>query len=130
MIINKTIAITIYFHCFPKRRGVVGFGPFWDNVLGYWKESLERPHKVLFLMYEDLKEDIILQMKKVAEFIGVLFSFEEEKESVIEEISRLCSFHNLRDLEVNKTGSVLYFENKTYFRKGEVGDWVNYLTRT
>ncbi|KAL7207745.1 hypothetical protein ACSBR1_029654 [Camellia fascicularis] len=38
-------------------RGVIGFGPFWDNVLGYWKESLKRPQKVLFLMYEDLKED-------------------------------------------------------------------------
>ncbi|XP_028104525.1 cytosolic sulfotransferase 15-like [Camellia sinensis] len=94
-------------------RGVVGFEPFWDNVLGYWKESLERPHKVLLLMYEDLKEDIILQMKGVVEFIGVLFSFEEEKKSVIEEILRLCRFHNLREFEVNKTGSVLYFENKT-----------------
>ncbi|GMQ08401.1 hypothetical protein CsSME_00052141 [Camellia sinensis var. sinensis] len=43
-------------------RGVMVFGPFWDHVLGYWKESLERPHKVLFLMYEDIKQDIALQM--------------------------------------------------------------------
>ncbi|KAI8028234.1 Cytosolic sulfotransferase 14 [Camellia lanceoleosa] len=106
----------------------MGFGPFWDHALGYWKESLERPHKVLFLMYEDLKEDITLQIKRLAEFMGVPFSLEEERKGVIEEISKLCSFNNLRELEVNKSGSLLQFENKTFFRRGEVGDWVNHLT--
>jgi hypothetical protein len=37
-------------------------------VLGYWKASLERPDKVLFLKYEDLKEDIISNLKKIAGF--------------------------------------------------------------
>ncbi|KAL7175914.1 hypothetical protein ACSBR2_029481 [Camellia fascicularis] len=88
-------------------RGVLGFGPFWDHVLGHWKESLERPHKVLFLMYENLKEDITLQIKRTTEFMGVPFSLEEER--VIEEISKLCSFNNLRELEVNRSGSLLQF---------------------
>ncbi|GFZ02447.1 sulfotransferase 2B [Actinidia rufa] len=110
-------------------RGVFGYGPFWDHVLDYWKESLERPQKVLFLKYEDLKENPILHMKRLAEFMGVPFSIEEEKEGLIEEISRLCSINNLRELDVNKTGKFdPYFENKTLFRRGEVGDWVNYLT--
>ncbi|CAL5377988.1 unnamed protein product [Camellia sinensis] len=110
-------------------RGVIGFGPFWDNVLGYWKESLKTPQKVLFLMYEDLKEDIIFQMKRLAEFMSVPFSLEEESEGVIEEISRLCNFNNMRELEVNKTGkSIRHFENKTFFRRGEVGDWINHFT--
>ncbi|XP_028103814.1 cytosolic sulfotransferase 15-like isoform X1 [Camellia sinensis] len=109
-------------------RGVMGFGPFWDHALGHWKESLERPHKVLFLMYEDLKEEITLQIKRLAEFMGVPFSLEEERKGVIEETSKLCSFNNLRELEVNKSGSLLLFENKTFFRRGEVGDWVNHLT--
>ena len=38
-------------------KGVIEFGPFWDHMLGYWKESIERPHKVLFLNYV---EDIFL----------------------------------------------------------------------
>ena len=98
-------------------------------MLGYWKESLERPQKVLFLKYEDLKDNPILHMKRLAEFIGVPFSIEEEKEGLIEEISRLCSINNLRELDVNKTGKFgSHFENKAFFRKGEVGDWVNYLT--
>ncbi|KAI3889999.1 hypothetical protein MKX03_025740, partial [Papaver bracteatum] len=29
--------------------GAAVFGPFWDHVLGYWKESLKNPHKVLFI---------------------------------------------------------------------------------
>ncbi|KAI4332928.1 hypothetical protein L6164_017797 [Bauhinia variegata] len=54
--------------------GKEGFGPFWSHVLGYWKESTENPDKVLFLKYEDLKEDIIYQIKRLAEFIGFPFS--------------------------------------------------------
>ncbi|KAF9686311.1 hypothetical protein SADUNF_Sadunf03G0145600 [Salix dunnii] len=111
-------------------RGIQSYGPFWDSVLGYWKASLERPDKVLFLKYEDLKEDITLNLKKLAEFLGVPFTEKEEKDGVIEEISRLCSFDNLRNLEVNRTG---FYQNtgpsnSTYFRKAKVGDWCNDLT--
>lgn len=111
--------------------GVGLFGPFFDHVLGYWKESLERPEKVLFLKYEDLKQDIGFELRRLAEFLGVPFSEEEEREGVIEEISKMCSFGKQRDLEVNQSGNtLLYFDNKDLFRKGEVGDYVNYLTPT
>ncbi|XP_022764692.1 cytosolic sulfotransferase 15-like [Durio zibethinus] len=110
-------------------KGIEGFGSFWDHVLGYWKESLENPSKVLFLKYEDLKEDTDSHLKRLADFIGFPFSMEEEKEGVIEEISKQCSLSSLKDLEVNKTGKFMpNFDNKSYFRKGEVGDWVNHLT--
>ena len=68
-------------------------------------------------------------MKKLAEFLGFPFSLEEERVGDVEKIAKLCSFENMKELEVNKAGkSIKYFENKTLFRKGEVGDWVNYLT--
>uniref|UniRef100_A0A2N9F4N7 Sulfotransferase n=1 Tax=Fagus sylvatica TaxID=28930 RepID=A0A2N9F4N7_FAGSY len=109
--------------------GVIGFGPFWDHMLGYWKESIERPHKVLFLTYEDMKKDVTFHLKKLAEFLGFPFSLEEERAGDVEKIAKLCSFESLKELEVNKVGkSIKYFENKNLFRKGEVGDWVNYLT--
>ncbi|GMI66579.1 sulfotransferase 2A, ARABIDOPSIS THALIANA SULFOTRANSFERASE 2A [Hibiscus trionum] len=110
-------------------KGVIGFGPFWEHMLGYWKESLARPNNVLFMKYEDMKEDAISHLKKLANFLGVPFSIEEEKAGLVEEIMKLCSFGNLKDLEVNKSGkSIKDFDNKYLFRKGEIGDWVNYLS--
>ncbi|KAF9686347.1 hypothetical protein SADUNF_Sadunf03G0149300 [Salix dunnii] len=102
-------------------KGQVALGPFWDHVLGYWKESLEKPHKTSFFMYEDLKGDIVSHLKRLAEFIGYPFSIEEETRGVIQEIADLCSLKNLRDLEVNKSGSYKEkFANDSFFRKGEI----------
>ncbi|KAK7401381.1 hypothetical protein VNO78_12808 [Psophocarpus tetragonolobus] len=109
--------------------GVIEFSPFWTNILGYWKESIERPNKVLFLMYEDLKEDVKFHLKRVAEFLDCPFTLEEESSGVIENIIKLCSFEYLKELEVNKFGIFAKnFQNKFFFRKGEIGDWVNYLS--
>ncbi|KAG8369022.1 hypothetical protein BUALT_Bualt15G0107000 [Buddleja alternifolia] len=109
--------------------GVHAFGPFCDHLLGYWNASLENPDRVLFLKYEDLKKDSLSEIKKIATFVGLPFSKEEEKAGLIGEISELCSFGKLKDLEVNKTG-IHYgsFLNNSLYRKGEIGDWVNYLT--
>uniref|UniRef100_A0A6N2K285 Sulfotransferase n=1 Tax=Salix viminalis TaxID=40686 RepID=A0A6N2K285_SALVM len=111
------------------RLSFASYGPFWDSVLGYWKASLERPDKVLFLKYEDLKDDITFNLKKLAEFLGIPFTDKEEKDGVIEEISKLCSFDNLRNLEVNRTGvRPMGTPNSAFFRKAKVGDWCNDLT--
>ncbi|XP_019180992.1 PREDICTED: cytosolic sulfotransferase 5-like isoform X4 [Ipomoea nil] len=111
-------------------RGASMFGPFWDHVLGYWKESLENPGKVLFLKYEEIKEEPEVELRRIAGFLGCPFSEEEEEGGVVGGISRLCSFESLSNLEVNKTGKCLFFgrPNNVYFRKGKVGDWRNHLT--
>ncbi|KAK4422364.1 Cytosolic sulfotransferase 15 [Sesamum alatum] len=110
-------------------QGIHFYGPFWDHMLGYWNAHLENPRKVLFLRYEDLKEDITSQVKKIAEFIGFPFSLEEEEQGLIDQISGLCSFESLSNLAPNKTGSVNgIVKNSSFFRKGQVGDWTNYLT--
>ncbi|KAL3510187.1 hypothetical protein ACH5RR_029588 [Cinchona calisaya] len=112
-------------------RGVIGYGPYWDHLLGYWNESLEKTGKVLFLRYEEMKQDANAQLKRLAEFLGFPFSIEEEKGGLVENISNLCSFQTLKDLVVNKHGKGAIFadsENKDLFRKGKVGDWINYLT--
>lgn len=110
-------------------RGVIGFGPFWDHMMGYYKSSLENPNKVLFLKYEDLKDDVVFELKKLARFLGFPFTEDEERDGTVEEIARLCSFESMKELEVNKNGkSIKHFENKNLFRKAEVGDYVNYLS--
>ncbi|KAK4263636.1 hypothetical protein QN277_029024 [Acacia crassicarpa] len=110
-------------------QGVSFYGPFWDQMLGYYKESLERPWKILFLTFEELKNDPVRTVKQLAEFIGYGFSQEEENGDVVDNILKLCSFENLSCLEVNRTESSPFgFENKLFFRCGEVGDWKNLLT--
>ncbi|CAA7015706.1 unnamed protein product [Microthlaspi erraticum] len=91
-------------------RGVSYYGPFWEQVLSYWRGSLEDPKNVLFLRYEELKTEPSVQVKKLAEFL------------------ELCSLRNLKNLEINKNGKTARgVDHKNFFRKGEVGD-SNHLT--
>ncbi|KAL2933267.1 Cytosolic sulfotransferase 15 [Bienertia sinuspersici] len=109
--------------------GRIMFGPFFEHVVDYWMKSLERPEKILFLKYEDLKYDPIQHLKRVADFVGIPFSPEEESEGVITGIIEMCSINNVKELEVNKNGvNFTGVEKRAYFRKGEVGDWTNYFT--
>ncbi|KAD5961169.1 hypothetical protein E3N88_12642 [Mikania micrantha] len=112
-------------------QGISGYGPYWDHVLGYWKASLERPEKILLLKYEDLKSEPKSNVKRLADFIGCPFSVDEEKAGVVDNIIRLCSFENMSNLDVNKTGKLngSMFENRFYYRKAKVGDWKNYFTK-
>ncbi|KNA03282.1 hypothetical protein SOVF_210680 [Spinacia oleracea] len=111
-------------------KGVSLCGPFWDHVLSYWNYSLDNPNTVFFLKYEDLKHQPKLHLKKLAEFWGCPFSLEEENNGVVDDILSLCSFEILSNFEVNKFGKLSSGEdNKAFFRKGQVGDSANYLTK-
>ncbi|KFK36076.1 hypothetical protein AALP_AA4G074200 [Arabis alpina] len=109
--------------------GVHYFGPFWENVLSYWRGSLEDPEHVLFMKYEDLKAEPHAQIKRLAEFLGCPFSEEEQDSGDVDKILELCSLGNLSSLEINKTGKTYTkMHHSSFFRKGEVGDWKNHLT--
>ena len=77
-----------------------------------------------------MKEQPILQLKRLADFIGCPFSLEEEaKGDVVEYTLRLCSFETLSNLEMNKNGKLSTGQEKNaFFQRGEVGNWINYLT--
>ncbi|CAL9165725.1 unnamed protein product [Musa hybrid cultivar] len=113
-------------------KGFSFFGPFWDHVLGYWKAHLERPKKILFVKYEELLQDTVAQLKRLAEFLGCPFSEDEEKEGVIDGIVRLCSMESLSNLKVNRSGTTDFgswtVDNSLFFRRGVVGDWLDHLT--
>ncbi|KAL8210933.1 hypothetical protein R6Q57_005370 [Mikania cordata] len=100
------------------------------SCFGILEASLERPEKILLLKYEDLKSEPKSNVKRLADFIGSPFSVDEEKAGVVDNIIKFCGFENMSKLEVNKTEKIngSLFENRFYYRKGKVGDWMNYFT--
>ncbi|KAL6644547.1 hypothetical protein ACP70R_016155 [Stipagrostis hirtigluma subsp. patula] len=113
--------------------GVSFYGPIWEHYLGYWKQSMTEPNKVLFLKYDEMMADPIEHVKMLAMFLGVPFTDEEESDGVVKEVVRLCSFENLKSLPVNSSGvsdriGGLPMENSSFFRAAKVGDWQNHLT--
>ncbi|KAL7161145.1 hypothetical protein ACSBR2_041746 [Camellia fascicularis] len=114
-------------------QGISTWGPFWDHVLGYWKLSQESPYTILFLKYEDLEREPTVYVKRLAMLLVQPFTIEEERDDVAQKITEFCSFENLSNLEINKSGvqqfsTELAIENTNFFRKGEVGDGKNHLT--
>ncbi|KAK6145723.1 hypothetical protein DH2020_022543 [Rehmannia glutinosa] len=94
--------------------GIHYYGPFFEHVVEYWQESQKRPQKILFLKYEELKSDPKGQVSKIAEFLGRPFADEKE----VDEVLWRCSLDRLKNLEVNKSGSVLInFPNNSFSGK-------------
>ncbi|KAG6420979.1 hypothetical protein SASPL_117525 [Salvia splendens] len=75
---------------------------YYDHVLGYRDESLRRPQKVMFVTYEELKEDTKSHVRRIGEFLGCPFGGEEEVEKIVER----CSFDILSNQEINKSSEL------------------------
>lgn len=62
--------------------------------------------------------------------MGLPFTEEEEKKGVAEDIINFRRSDKLSCLEVNKTGTSSSFEgfpNQFFYKRGNVGDWAEYL---
>ncbi|CAN6199749.1 unnamed protein product [Urochloa humidicola] len=113
--------------------GTVAAGPVWDHVLSYWHASVARPDRVLFLKYEDLLRDAVAGVRRLAEFMGRPFSPAEEAAGDVAAVVELCSFEEMKGLEVNKPGGgtagrYQAMPRDAFFRKGVAGDWANHMT--
>ncbi|XP_071721085.1 flavonol sulfotransferase-like [Rutidosis leptorrhynchoides] len=106
--------------------GSIAYGPYWDHVKGYYKASEEQPTRILFLTYEDMVRDTANGVKRLAEFLGVPFTKEEEDHAAIDDIVRLCSFEKLK--EVDKNGNFQGLPNESFYREGKIGDSASNLT--
>ncbi|XP_074357104.1 cytosolic sulfotransferase 6-like [Apium graveolens] len=125
--LHSPISLEDAFELYCNGKFVIG--PVWDQILGYWKESLESPHKVLFMKYEDMKIEPRIQLTRLARFLGNPFSPEEQNSGLIDQILSLCSFDNLSKLKVNNIQEPgVPVTSKSFFRNGVVGDAKNYLS--
>ncbi|CAL1384787.1 unnamed protein product [Linum trigynum] len=112
--------------------GVIPYGPFYEHVVEYWEESRRRPEKVLFLKYEELCRAPNEHVRRLASFLGKPFGSDEDGDAEVEKVLWRSSLNRLKELEVNKSDEGLelapIIPKSSFFRKGTVGGWKNYLT--
>ena len=96
-------------------------GPYFNHVLEFWKER--KKENVFFVTYEELKEDPIHHVRRLAEFLGCSL----RSDQIVQE----SSFERLSELDVNKDRENVHWSGMAFgnfFRQGTVGDWKNHLT--
>ncbi|XP_071957080.1 sulfotransferase 1A3-like isoform X2 [Antedon mediterranea] len=136
----KDIAVSLYY--FHKSNKLLKTFELWeeyfqafydgDLVGGSWFEmnlywwNRRNDDNVLFLKYEDMKEDLASAIVKISEFLGW-----PVPEGKLEDVVKHCSFGQM------KTNPILYWHTESailddskspFMRKGLVGDWKNYFT--
>lgn len=72
-------------------KGICSFGPYWEHVLEYWKQSQQNPERIFFLKYEEMREKPGLHLQRLAKFLNCPFSGKEEESGMVEQILKLCS---------------------------------------
>ncbi|XP_063964758.1 sulfotransferase 1C2-like [Lytechinus pictus] len=105
--------------------GRVPQGSWFENVLPWWRK---RNHpNVLFLKYEDMKKDLPKAVKQIAEFMGKSFT-----DDVIQKIADASTFKAMKESSSSNPDILIKGRidegNKSFMRKGIVGDWKNYFS--
>ncbi|XP_069508170.1 sulfotransferase 1 family member D1-like [Ambystoma mexicanum] len=105
--------------------GEVVFGSWYDHVKGWWKKQQEQ--SILYLSYEDLKEDPKREILRILQFME-----KEVSEEVLEKIIHATSFREMKQNPMaNYSMTPAHFMDHSispFMRKGIAGDWKNQFT--
>ncbi|KAM4814120.1 sulfotransferase 1A1-like [Urocitellus parryii] len=105
--------------------GQVSFGSWYQHVLEWGK--LSRTHPVLYLFYEDLKENPKREIKKILEFLGRSLS-----EEMVDHIVQHTSFEEMKKNPMTNYTTmpteIMDHNISPFMRKGIVGDWKSVFT--
>lgn len=99
--------------------GKVQRGDWFDHVLGWWRHR--DADNMLFLKYEDMKNDFDAVMCKIAGFLGYALSDE-----VMDSIRRQTSFDHMKKDDFSNLHEIP--ELGSFFRKGQIGSWKDRFT--
>ncbi|KAJ7391650.1 hypothetical protein OS493_017347 [Desmophyllum pertusum] len=102
-------------------KGTTYWGSWTEHVLDSWKHKDDA--NVLFLTYEDLKENLPSQIRLIAKFVGKSLT-----EETMERIAKQCTFN-----EMKKNASAYWMmtrdgELPNYLRRGQIGGWKDSFT--
>ncbi|NXD15148.1 ST1B1 Sulfotransferase, partial [Nothocercus nigrocapillus] len=96
--------------------GKVAYGSWYDHVKGYWERRKEHP--ILYIFYEDMKEDPRREIRKVAQFLQ-----RELPPAVLDAIARHTSFETMRDNPATNytmvPADLMDHQASPFMRKGE-----------
>lgn len=108
--------------------GTIPMGLYWNHVLPFWKNRFNS--NILFLKYETMKRDLPSVIQECIEFL------ELDIEITSQDLSRICDHLKFDKMQENPAVNLKSFlsqdddpeSNAKFIRKGEIGDWKNYLS--
>ncbi|HAC65238.1 MAG TPA: hypothetical protein DCF68_17345 [Cyanothece sp. UBA12306] len=113
-----------FFECFIS--GEVDFGDYFDHLLS-WYQHKNEPN-VLFLTYEEMKDNIEISLLKIITFLGKKYTEKLNNKQILNKIIEQSSFENMSKNQ-QRWSSKRPNNMPPFVRKGKVGDWKNYFSR-
>ncbi|NWW91212.1 ST1C1 Sulfotransferase, partial [Rhynochetos jubatus] len=105
--------------------GEVLWGSWYDHVKGWWKAKDK--HRILYLFYEDMKENPKQAIQKILKFLE-----KDVDQEVLNKILLNTSFEIMKENPMTnytkEFQGIMDHSISPFMRKGVVGDWRNYFT--
>ncbi|GAB1289798.1 Sulfotransferase 1E1 [Apodemus speciosus] len=105
--------------------GQVPYGSWYDHVKAWWEKS--KTSRVLFMFYEDMKEDIRREVVKLIEFL--------ERKPSAELVDKIIQHTSFKEMKNNPTTNYTMMPEmmmnqkvSPFMRKGIIGDWKNHFS--
>ncbi|XP_075384532.1 sulfotransferase 1A1-like [Tenrec ecaudatus] len=105
--------------------GAVSYGSWYQHVQEWWK--LSQTHPVLYLFYEDMKEDPKREIQKILKFLG-----RSLPEETLDHIVQNTSFKEMKKNPMANYSTmptdIMDHNISAFMRKGITGDWKRTFT--